>query len=50
MTPLPLGDLAAARDRVAEFADAGATRIIHVERYADLAALGRTITALGRLR
>jgi probable F420-dependent oxidoreductase len=35
MTELPLGDRAAARDVVARYAAAGATRVIHGARYAD---------------
>src|SRR5687767_2608016 len=33
---LPLGDRAAARDAVAAYRDAGATRVIHAERYAGI--------------
>jgi probable F420-dependent oxidoreductase len=38
LTSLPLADRTAARDRVARYADAGATRVIHGERYADATA------------
>ena len=36
LTALPLGDAGAARDLVAAYRDAGATRLIHGGRYADL--------------
>ncbi len=49
MTSLPLGDLSRAQDRVAEYAAAGATRIIHGERYGDVDELHRIIDSLGRL-
>lgn len=37
LTTLPLSDLAAARDLVARYAAAGATRIIHGARYLEAA-------------
>ncbi|TMA58523.1 MAG: TIGR03619 family F420-dependent LLM class oxidoreductase [Deltaproteobacteria bacterium] len=51
LTALPLDDAAAARDRVARFADAGASRVIHGARYADVAGfrtmLDRLVRAAG---
>src|SRR5216117_92213 len=38
LTTLPLDDGAAARDRLARYAEAGASRVIHGARYADAAA------------
>jgi len=38
LTTLPLDDVAAARDRLARYAEAGASRVIHGARYADAAA------------
>src|SRR5205823_4106164 len=38
LTRLPLDDPGAARDLLARYAEAGATRVIHGERYADAAA------------
>jgi probable F420-dependent oxidoreductase len=49
MTSLPLTDHARARDRVAEYAAAGATRIIHGERYSNVDELSRIVDSLGRL-
>jgi probable F420-dependent oxidoreductase len=51
MTTLPLDDPGAARAQLDAYADAGATRVIHGARYADLAAfqtmLGRLVAAAG---
>ncbi len=46
MTSLPLGDPARARDAIAAHRDAGATRLIHGERYADFDAFRRMLDAL----
>lgn len=46
LTRLPLDDAGAARARLAEWATAGATRVIHGERYADAAAFRHTLDAL----
>jgi probable F420-dependent oxidoreductase len=50
MTGLPLGDSSAARDRLAAFAAAGATRVVHGGRYATLADGQRALDALAALR
>jgi len=51
LTTLPLDDGAAARDRLARYAEAGASRLIHGARYADAAAframLDRLVAAAG---
>ena len=46
MTGLPYGDPARARDVVAAYRDAGATRLIHAERYADDRDLQRMLDGL----
>jgi len=46
MTSLPLADPAAARDALARYASAGATRVIHGARYADAAGFLRMLDAL----
>jgi probable F420-dependent oxidoreductase len=46
---LPLADRGAARDLVAAYRDAGATRVIHAERYAGLDDVRRMIDAMARL-
>ncbi len=46
LTSLPLGDRARARDALAAHRDVGATRLIHAERYADVAAFRRMLDAL----
>src|SRR5439155_14432567 len=43
MTALPLDDRSAARDLVARYTEAGATRVIHGERYAGLDAFRRIV-------
>jgi probable F420-dependent oxidoreductase len=50
MTGLPLDDPPAAGDRLAAFAAAGATRVVHGGRYADLAGGQRALDALAGLR
>src|SRR5439155_19587104 len=51
LTTLPLDDVAAARDRLGRYAEAGASRVIHGARYADAAAfrlmLDRLVAAAG---
>src|SRR5438094_6976724 len=51
LTTLPLADGAAARDRLARYAEAGASRVIHGARYPDAAAframLDRLVAAAG---
>ena len=51
LTTVPLDDVAAARDRLARYAEAGASRVIHGARYADAAAfrtmLDRLVAAAG---
>ena len=51
LTTLPLDDAAAARDRLTRYADAGASRVIHGARYADVAGfrtmLDRLVRAAG---
>jgi probable F420-dependent oxidoreductase len=49
MTGLPLGDAARARDRLAAWAEAGATRLVHGGRYADAGAFRDTVERLARL-
>jgi len=46
LTSLPLGDRAAARERVARYAEAGATRLIHGARYADAGAFRAMLDGL----
>jgi probable F420-dependent oxidoreductase len=46
LTSLPLGDRSAARERVARYAEAGATRLIHGARYADASAFGTMLDGL----
>jgi alkanesulfonate monooxygenase SsuD/methylene tetrahydromethanopterin reductase-like flavin-dependent oxidoreductase (luciferase family) len=48
MTSLPLDDPAATRERLAAYADAGATRVIHGARYADLAEFEAVVDRLAR--
>jgi hypothetical protein len=48
MTALPLDDPAAARDQLAAYAAAGATRVVHGNRYADLAAFESMLERLVR--
>lgn len=43
---LPLSDRAAARDAMAAYRDAGATRLIHSERYADIDDISRMLDGL----
>jgi probable F420-dependent oxidoreductase len=43
---LPLADRAAARDALSAYRDAGATRLIHAERYADIADVSRMLDGL----
>jgi hypothetical protein len=50
MTGLPLDDPGAARDRLAAFAAAGATRVVHGGRYADVDGGRRALDALAGLR
>jgi probable F420-dependent oxidoreductase len=50
MTGLPLGDPSAARDRLAAFAAAGATRVVHGGRYAGIDDGRRALDALAALR
>jgi probable F420-dependent oxidoreductase len=49
LTRLPLEDHRAARDLAGRYDDAGATRLIHGERYADAAAFMRVLDALAAL-
>src|SRR6266478_2641331 len=49
LTRLPLDDPGAARDLLARFAEAGATRVIHGERYADAAAFLAMLDRLARV-
>jgi hypothetical protein len=49
MTGLLLGDPSAARDRLAAFAAAGATRVVHGGRYATVDDGRRALDALGAL-
>ncbi len=49
LTRLPLEDRRAARDLVGRYAGAGATRLIHGERYADAAAFARVLDGLAAL-
>src|SRR5882724_2424412 len=49
LTRLPLDDPGAARDLLARFAGAGATRVIHGERYADAAAFLAMLDRLARV-
>ena len=46
LTALPLGDRSAARDMLARYAAAGATRVIHGSRYADATAFLATLERL----
>ena len=46
LTALPLGDRSAARDMLARYGAAGATRVIHGSRYADAAAFLETLERL----
>ncbi len=48
LTTLPLDDPGAARDRLASYAAAGATRVIHSARYADLTAFEAVLDQLAR--
>jgi probable F420-dependent oxidoreductase len=48
MTILPIGDLPAARDVLARFAEAGATRVIHGSRYADGAEFAAMLEGVAR--
>jgi probable F420-dependent oxidoreductase len=48
LTALPLDDVAAARDLLARYAEAGATRVIHGARYADATAFRAMLEALVR--
>jgi probable F420-dependent oxidoreductase len=48
MTALPLEDTARARDLLAAYREAGATRVVHGARYADAAAFRATLEALSR--
>jgi len=48
LTALPVDDVAAARDLLARYAEAGATRVIHGARYADAAAFRAMIEGLVR--
>jgi alkanesulfonate monooxygenase SsuD/methylene tetrahydromethanopterin reductase-like flavin-dependent oxidoreductase (luciferase family) len=50
MTRLPLEDPAAARERAAAFAEAGATRLVHGFRYAEAAEFARAAESLAALR
>ena len=49
LTRLPLDDPGAARDLLARYAEAGATRVIHGERYADAAAFRAMLDRLARV-
>src|SRR3989442_1498113 len=49
LTRLPLDDPGAARDLLARYAAAGATRVIHGERYADAAACLAMLDRLARV-
>jgi probable F420-dependent oxidoreductase len=49
MTSLPLADVAESRDLLAGYAGAGATRVIHGERYADEAAFRTQLDRLARV-
>lgn len=49
LTTLPLADEAAARDTVARYAEAGATRVIHAARYADATAFRTMVEGLARI-
>jgi hypothetical protein len=49
LTLLPLGETEAARDLLARYAEAGATRVIHGERYADASAFRAMLARLARL-
>jgi len=49
LTLLPLGEPEAARDLLARYAEAGATRVIHGERYADASAFRAMLDRLARL-
>ncbi len=49
LTRLPLDDPGAARDLLARYAEAGATRVIHGERYADAAAFLAMLDRLARV-
>jgi probable F420-dependent oxidoreductase len=46
LTSLPLADPAAARDAIAAYGDAGATRLIHAERYGDFDAFRRMLDGI----
>ena len=49
LTRLPLDDPGAARDLLARYAEAGATRVIHGERYADATACLAMLDRLARV-
>ncbi len=49
LTLLPLGEAEAARDLLARYAEAGATRVIHGERYADASVFRAILDRLARL-
>ena len=46
---LPLADRAATRDALAAYRDAGATRLIHAERYADIDDIRRMLDGIARI-
>ena len=49
LTRLPLADPGAARDLLLRYADAGATRVIHGERYGDVPAFQAMLDRLARV-